>query len=35
MAFVLPRRDGRFVFFPTVHVHDGEVHPTAAFDDTL
>jgi hypothetical protein len=35
MAFVFPRRDARSIFFPTVHVHDGEVHPTAAFDHTL
>jgi hypothetical protein len=35
MAFEFPRRDSRALFFPTVHVHDGEVHETAAFDHTL
>jgi hypothetical protein len=35
MAFRFPRRDPREVFFPTVHVHDGEVHPTARFDHVL
>ena len=35
MAFELPRRDTSALFFPTVHVHDGEVHPTAAFDHAL
>jgi hypothetical protein len=35
MAFEFPRRDAAALFFPTVHVHDGEVHPTAAFDHAL
>jgi hypothetical protein len=35
MAFSFPRRDASALFFPTVHVHDGEVHPTARFDHTL
>jgi hypothetical protein len=35
MAFVFPRRNVRSVFFPTVHIHDGEVHRTAVFDHTL
>ena len=35
MAFRFPRRDRGEVFFPTVHVHDGEVHPTADFDHHL
>ncbi len=35
MAFVFPRRDPKSIFFPTVHVHDGEVHPTAHFDHVL
>lgn len=35
MAFVFPRRDPKELFFPTVHVHDGEVHPEAIFDHTL
>lgn len=35
MAFDFPRRDARELFFPTVHVHDGEVHPVAHFDHTL
>jgi hypothetical protein len=35
MAFEFPRRDPTTLFFPTVHVHDGEVHPTAEFDHDL
>jgi hypothetical protein len=35
MAFEFPRRDPRSLFFPTVHVHDGEVHEKAHFDHTL
>jgi hypothetical protein len=35
MAFELPRRDPSSLFFPTVHVHDGKVHPTAEFDHEL
>jgi hypothetical protein len=35
MAFEFPRRDASALFFPTVHVHDGEVHPTAEFDHDL
>lgn len=35
MAFTFPRRAPERVFFPTVHVHDGAVHPRAAFDHTL
>jgi hypothetical protein len=35
MAFEFPRRDPRTLFFPTVHIHDGEVHPKADFDHTL
>jgi hypothetical protein len=35
MAFEFPRRDPRLLFFPTVHVHDRSVHPTAMFDHTL
>lgn len=35
MAFSFPRRDLRTVFFPTVHIHDGEVHDRAAFDHTI
>jgi len=35
MAFEFPRRDPSQLFFPTVHVHDGEVHPEADFDHTL
>ena len=35
MAFEFPRRDPSALFFPTVHVHDGEVHPTADFDHQL
>ncbi len=35
MAFDFPRRSPDELFFPTVHVHDGEVHPVAHFDHTL
>ena len=35
MAFEFPRRDPSGLFFPTVHVHDGAVHPTAEFDHAL
>ena len=35
MAFVFPRRDPRTLFFPTLHVHDGAVHPMAEFDHQL
>jgi hypothetical protein len=35
MAFSFPRRDPRSLFFPTVHIHDGEVHSRAKFDHTL
>jgi hypothetical protein len=35
MAFELPRRDPSSLFFPTVHVHDGQVHDRAWFDHTL
>ncbi len=35
VAFRFPSRDPGRVFFPTVHVHDGEVHPAADFDHAL
>jgi hypothetical protein len=35
MAFDFPRRDPSRLFFPTVHIHDGDVHATARFDHTL
>jgi hypothetical protein len=35
MAFEFPRSDVSKLFFPTVHVHDGQVHPKAPFDHTL
>jgi hypothetical protein len=34
MAFEFQTRDPR-IFLPTVHVHDGEVHPQASFDHAL
>jgi hypothetical protein len=34
MGMTFPTRDER-VFFPTVHVHDGRFHATAAFDHAL
>ena len=35
MAFEFPRRDRSHLFFPTVHIHDGTVHPEAEFDHQL
>jgi hypothetical protein len=35
MAFSFPRRAPTSLFFPTVHVHDGRVPDTAAFDHSL
>lgn len=35
MAFRFHVRDPRALFFPTVHIHDGKVHPKANFDHTL
>lgn len=35
MAFSFPTRDPRRTFFPTVHVHDGEVPAQARFDHSL
>ena len=35
MAFSFPRRDAKTLFFPTVHIHDGKVHPKATFDHAL
>jgi len=34
-AFTFPHAKGAKLFFPTVHVHDGEVHKTAEFDHEL
>lgn len=35
MVFDFPRRDPGQLFFPTVHLHDGVVHPRAQFDHVL
>ncbi len=35
MAFSFPRANPKQLFFPTVHVHDGQVHPRAKFDHSL
>ncbi|HZX00665.1 MAG TPA: hypothetical protein VFF45_00315 [Bacilli bacterium] len=35
MALDFPRRDPHALFFPTVHIHDGEVHAEADFDHSL
>lgn len=35
MGFRFVSRDPARLFFPTVHVHDGQFHPTAAFDHAL
>ena len=35
MAFEFPRARPKLLFFPTVHIHDGTVHPQAHFDHFL
>lgn len=35
MAFEFPRAKPQQLFFPTVHIHDGQVHPKADFDHIL
>jgi len=35
MAFDFPRANPKSLFFPTVHIHDGTVHPRADFHHTL
>ena len=35
MAFDFPRANGKKLFFPTVHIHDGKVTDKAGFDHTL
>ncbi len=35
MAFAYPARDRTKIVFPTVHIHDGTVHPRADFDHSL
>ncbi len=35
MAFAFPRANPGELFFPTVHIHDGEVRPVAHFDHAL
>lgn len=35
MAFSFPSALTDTVFFPTLHIHDGEVHPKETFDHTL
>lgn len=35
MALSFATREPQSLFFPTTHVHDGEVHHTAAFDHSL
>ncbi len=35
MAFSFPSAAPDRIFFPTLHIHDGEVHPKADFDHTL
>ena len=35
MAFSFPTRDAQKIFFPTVHIHDENVHPEAQFDHEL
>lgn len=35
MAFHFPTARPRDLFFPTLHIHDGEIHPEEEFDHTL
>ena len=35
IAFEFPRANRNQIFFPTVHIHDGEVNDTAEFDHLL
>ena len=35
MAFSFPRAESASLFFPTVHIHDRQVHPKAKFDHAL
>jgi hypothetical protein len=35
MAFEFPRRNPDLLYFPTLHVHDRQVHPRADFDHML
>ena len=35
MAFEFPRASADKIFFPTVHIHDGQVHDQADFDHVL
>jgi hypothetical protein len=35
MAFTFPTRHPEKLFFPTVHIHDGKVHPEEDFDHAL
>lgn len=35
IAFSFPRTEPGRIFFPTLHIHDGQVHPTAHFDHRI
>ncbi len=35
MAFAFPAKDRNSLVFPTIHIHDGEIHEEAEFDHTL
>jgi hypothetical protein len=35
MAFAFPTAQPKRNFFPTVHIHDGQVHDSASFDHSL
>lgn len=35
MAFEFPTREPGKLFYPTIHIHDGEVHAEALFDHSL
>lgn len=35
MALQFPRRNRDLLYFPTLHIHDGDIHPEAEFDHVL
>lgn len=35
IAFEFPRRNSDILYFPTLHIHDGEIHSDARFDHML
>jgi hypothetical protein len=35
MAFAIPQRQPGLLYFPTLHIHDGQIRPSAHFDHLL